>query len=99
MIITKNIIGYTINVSFDEYEKIIEALDDAATLCDEHGSWDTMEKYEAMRKELEAVKKRYLTAEEVKPISNCFVCKNCLPPILRENGRMCRLNECKFEEV
>lgn len=30
---------------------------------------------------------------------HCFVCKHCLPPSERENGKMCKLEECKFEEV
>lgn len=92
-------VGYEIRVSQEEYNKIIEAFDDAETLCDEHGSWEEMEKYKAMREELEAVKKRYLTDEEAAPIINCLCCKHCLSPFERENGRMCRLDECKFEEA
>lgn len=40
---------------------------------------------------------RYLTDEEAKPLVNCFICKNCLPPFFRENGKICKLERCNFE--
>ena len=97
MEVKKKYDGYTIEVSREEYERIIMALDAAETLCDEHGSRDNEERYRALRFELEKGKVRNLRKEEVEEINRCFVCKNCLPPILRENGSICRLSECKFD--
>ena len=36
---------------------------------------------------------------EAKHICKCLTCKHCLPPSEREYGRMCKLNECKFQEA
>lgn len=41
----------------------------------------------------------YIPDEETVVIRNCLVCKNCLPPFFRENGNMCKLEECNFEEA
>ena len=43
--------------------------------------------------------KKYLTDEETAAIRNCFVCKHCLPPFYRENGKMCNLEKCSFKEA
>lgn len=53
MEVKKKYAGYTIEVSREEYERIIMALDDAETLCDEHGSRDDKERYMALRFEFE----------------------------------------------
>ena len=37
---------------------------------------------------------RYLSDEEVAPLVNCLTCKNCLPPGMRINGSMCKLDKC-----
>lgn len=29
--------------------------------------------------------------------TQCLCCKNCLPPYERIGGKMCRLQECKYE--
>ena len=96
MKITKNINGYIIEVNRDEYDDLIEATNLACEF--NKTSWDDVEesKFREMSKELKAVKKRYLTDEEVAPLVNCFCCKNCLPPSERKRGKMCGLKECKF---
>lgn len=39
----------------------------------------------------------YLYDAQTLETINCLCCKNCLPPLLRENGKMCKLDECKFD--
>ena len=41
----------------------------------------------------------YLSDEEVAPLINCLICKNCLPPGMRINGRMCKLDKCVPERA
>lgn len=96
MNITKQIDGYIIEVSHDEYEDIINAFIDAETLCNEHASYDDEEKYKSIREELEGVKERYLTDEEAAPLIQCLCCKHCQSNDQRQNG-MCKLSECKYE--
>ena len=55
--------------------------------------------YGRLSREMQEAKQRYLTKEEATPTVNCLVCKNCLPPFFRENGKMCKLKECKFEQA
>ena len=97
MEIKKLIEGYEIKVSHDEFDMLVSALDDAISWAEGFG-FNTKD-FCDLHKELKAVKKRFLTDDETQGIRNCLVCRHCLPPIRRENGKMCSLNECKFEEA
>lgn len=100
MKIEKNINGYTIEVNFDEYSTLKEALKNGESYIHEKFGVDgSVTGYSRLYQEMEDVQTRYLTKEESAPIVNCMVCKNCLPPFFRENGKMCKLKECKFEQA
>ena len=95
MKIIKKINGFSIDVNDSEYDVLIDAIRKGAL-------WEGMqdkcnpEKYIVLRKELESARGRFLTDEEAAPLVNCLCCKNCLPPVERENEKMCKLKECKF---
>lgn len=60
MEIKKTINGYSIEVYAEEYDTLMKALDDGATLCNEHENFDDEQKYQELRLELENAKKQYL---------------------------------------
>ena len=96
MEIKKNINGYTIEASFDEYKTLYFGLYYANQLWEKYYGLENpnLEKYNALYKEMSEAKDRFITAEEAKPFISCMVCKHCLPPMKRENGRMCTLEKC-----
>lgn len=91
--------GYTIELSIDEYATLLEAVGCGVIWADENGYTEDRESYLSLQNELNDVRVEYLTDTETKSIRDCLCCKNCLPPSQREDGRMCKLNECKFESV
>lgn len=95
MEIKKNMNGYTIDVDFDEYDKMVDAFHDAQEYWNKHFGLDVgILKYGILLEDMVSARKRYLTAEEAKPFISCMVCKHCLPPMKRENGKMCTLEKC-----
>ena len=100
MQIKKDVNGYTIEVSYNEYNTMMEALKEGKTMVEKKfGLAGDMIGYGRLYREMQEAQQRYLTKEEVSPTVNCLVCKNCLPPFRRENGNMCKLKECKFEQA
>lgn len=89
-------VGYTIDVSQEEYEALMDAVDAGAIWHDENGNSKQSDRCRDLYEEMEAVEKRYLTDDEAAPLVNCLCCKNCLPPYQRVNG-MCKLDKCKYE--
>lgn len=88
-------VGFVIDLSRDEYNDIMEAVDAAAEWNEENGNYEESAKCRALYEKMDEVKNRYLTDDETKAIRDCFCCKNCLPPFQRTKG-MCKLTECKF---
>lgn len=100
MQIKKDVNGYTIEVSCVEYSTLMEALENEKTRFEERfGLAGDVACCCRLYREMQEAKQRYLTKEEAAPTVNCLVCKNCLPPFFRENGKMCKLKECKFEQA
>ena len=100
MQIKKDVNGYTIEVSYDEYNTLMEALEKEKTRIEKKfGIAGEVTGYGRLYREMQEAKQRYLTKEEAASTVNCLVCKNCLPTFYRENGKMCKLKECKFEHA
>lgn len=98
MQIKKDVNGYAIEVSNDEYNTMMEALEKEKTRIEKKFCLaGDVTGYGRLYREMQEAKQRYITKEEAAPTLNCLVCKNCLPPFRRENGKMCKLKECKFE--
>ena len=100
MQIQKDVNGYTIEVSNDEYNIMMEALEEWKTRFEKKfGLAGDVTGYGRLYREMQEAQQRYLTKEEAAATVNCLVCKNFLPPFFRENGKMCKLKECKFEQA
>lgn len=94
MEIKKTTNGYSIEVDKTEYQTLVNALYYGERYWQQFGVSPDVGEFSDMYDEFIKARDRYLTDEEAKPVINCLTCKNCIPPFLRENGRMCTLEKC-----